>query len=303
MAPAAARPQQCPCGKAVKDGEHPHVWPSTCAHLPTPHLLMLHSGSRAGRRLVCAALSTPIPHSSSGGVKHHRKRQKELSFGRKRLKSGSSPSLVSYKPSQGQQEYTCLPAALAITHSSETPVTAWLPGIGGGEMLQRPFSCDSSCKPQVIQLQPQTAPTNVGGRSSSKNTLRVHSATGRSLPGGSPGTPGSSTTFPVVPQPQQHPAGHGLCSFSESGAGSPPNPTTTLPEYSHWQKKVSLASPPRNPRLGLACLLMEGKARTKWRAWLGSSPSSRSTGPGNAEWLPGDMAHLPHRWLGEWKRD
>lgn len=214
---------------------------------------MLHSGSRAGRRLVCAALSTAIPRSSSAGVKYRRKWQKELSFGRRRLKSGSSPSLVSHKPSQGQQEYTCLPAALAITRSSETPVTARLPRIGGGETLQRPFGCDSSCKPQVIQLQPETAPINMGGRSSSENTLRVQSATGRSLPGCSPGTPGSSTTFHVVPQPQQHPAGHGLCGFSEPGAGSPPDPTTTLPEYSHWQKEVFLASPLRNPGLGLAC--------------------------------------------------
>lgn len=41
-----------------------------------------------------------------------------------------------------------------------------------------------------------------------------------------------------------------------------------------------LASSLRNPGLGLAWLLAEGKARTESRAWLGSSPSIAAQGQG-----------------------
>lgn len=84
--------------------------------------------------------------------------------------------------------------------------------------------------------------------------------------------------FPAVPQP--HPASHGHRGFSEPGAGPPPNPTATLPEYSPRQKEAMLASPLRNPGLGLAWLLTEGKARTESRAWLGSYPSIAAQGQG-----------------------
>lgn len=168
-----------------------------------------------------------------------------------------------------------LPAALAVTHGSETPVTAQLPRRGGGEELGRPFSCDSSCKPQVIQPQPKPAPASAGERSSSTNTLWGHLLTLRQELARVKawGSARAGTTFPAVPQPRQHPAGHGDGGFSRLRAGSPPDPTATLPEYFHWQKEVILASPPRNSGLGL--LLMEGKQGPN--AGLGWAPLLAAT--------------------------
>lgn len=128
------------------------------------------------------------------------------------------------------------------------------------------------------------------------------------------GSARAGTTFPAMPQPRQHPAGHGHGGFSKPGAGSPPNPSATLPMYSPWQKEVILASPPRKPGLGLACVnggkskgQMQGlagllswqpqhRARGCWVASRGHGPSPTPLTCRVEEWTGG---HVPsHRlWL------